>query len=116
MSKSEVDKYVADPYCGGTFTAGFFHDLLTGVAEVNDPGKIQSVPAGLPIHILSGDKDPVGKDGKDIMLVYQAYKDAGIKDVTYRLYEDGRHEMLNETNRNEVHREVIEWLDGHCRG
>jgi alpha-beta hydrolase superfamily lysophospholipase len=109
--EAEVDKYIEDPYCGGMFTAGFFQDLLTLVAEVNDAGNVKNVPSDLPIYILSGDKDPVGKDGKDIIQVFQAYKDAGIEDVTYRLYEGGRHEMLNETNREEVSRDVIEWFD-----
>lgn len=110
----EVDKYVEDPYCGGMFTAGFFFDLLTGVDEVNNPNNIRKVPADLPIYILSGDKDPVGKDGKDIRRLCDAFKKAGVRDVDIRLYEGGRHEMLNETNRNEVHREVIEWLDRRC--
>ncbi len=112
--EAEVDKYVEDPYCGGMFTAGFFHDLLTCVGEVNDPGNIKNVPYDLPIYIFSGDKDPVGKDTKGIRQVYEAFKKVGVRDVELKFYEGGRHEMLNETNREEVHRDVIEWLDKHC--
>ena len=112
--EAEVDKYIADPYCGGMFTAGFFLDLLTGVNEANDPGKLRSVPGDLPIFILSGEKDPVGKDAKGVMQVCRACRNAGVKDVTYKFYEGGRHEMLNETNWEEVHSDVIKWLDDHC--
>jgi alpha-beta hydrolase superfamily lysophospholipase len=67
----------------------------------------------LPILILSGDKDPVGKNGKGVSQVYQSLKKTGIKDIQLSLYPDGRHEMLNETNRHEVYRDVITWLDHH---
>ena len=112
--EAEVDKYVEDPSCGGMFTAGFFHDLLTCLNEVNDPGNIRNVPSDLPIYIFSGDKDPVGKGTKGVRQVYEAFKKAGVRDVELKFYEGGRHEMLNETNREEVHRDVIEWLDKHC--
>ncbi len=111
--EAEVDKYIADPYCGGTFTAGFFLDLLAVVNEVNDPQNIGKVPSDLPIYVISGDKDPVGKDGKGIIEVCKAFEKAGVREVVCKLYEDGRHEMLNETNREEVHRDVIDWLDRH---
>ena len=111
--EAEVDKYVEDPYCGGMFTAGFFHDLLTLIGEVNDPGNIKNVPSDLPIYIFSGDKDPVGKDTRGVRQVYEAFKKAGVSDVELKFYEGGRHEMLNETNREEVHRDVIEWVDKH---
>ena len=109
----EVDKYVADPYCGGVFTARFFYDMLLGTREIYQPDVIAKVPKKLPVYIFSGEKDPVGKNGKGVRETYNAYKKAGIADVTIRLYKDGRHEMLNETNRNEVYRDVIEWLNKH---
>jgi len=112
--EAEVDKYVADPYCGGMFTAGFFLDMLTGLTEVNDTDNIRSVPSDLPIYIFSGDKDPVANDTKGVRQVYDAFKKAGVNDVVLKFYEGGRHEMLNETNREEVHRDVIDWLDKHC--
>jgi alpha-beta hydrolase superfamily lysophospholipase len=83
------------------------------VGEVNDPEKIARVPADLPIYVFSGSKDPVGDDGKGVIAVCKALEDAGVREVTCRLYEDGRHEMLNETNREEVYSDVIEWLDNH---
>ena len=109
--EAEVDKYVEDPYCGGDFTAGFFYDMLTGLGEVNDAANIGNVPSDLPIYIFSGDKDPVANDTKGVRQVYEAFKKAGVSDVVLKFYEGGRHEMLNETNREEVTGDVIEWLD-----
>lgn len=110
---AEVDKYINDPFCGTVFTGGFFYDLLTGLIEIEKKRNIAKVPKELPIYIFSGEKDPVGKQGKGIIQLFNTYKGIGIKDVTYKLYKEGRHEMLNETNREEVMSDVIAWLDDH---
>ena len=111
--KTEVDKYIDDPFCGSIFTGGFFYDFLTGLKETESQKNIRHVPKELPIYIFSGEKDPVGKNGKGVIKLFNTYKETGIKDVSYKLYKDGRHEMLNETNREEVMRDVIAWLDDH---
>ncbi len=111
----EVDKYINDPFCGTVFTGGFFYDLLTGLIEIENKRNIANVPKELPIYIFSGDKDPVGRQGKGIVQLFDTYKGIGIKDVTYKLYKGGRHEMLNETNREEVMSDVITWLDDHLK-
>jgi len=111
---AQVDRYVEDPFCGGVFTAGFFYDLLTGLAGANKSDNIKGIPPDLPIYLLSGEKDPVGKDKKGVLQVYNAYKNAGLEDVKCQFYKDGRHEMLNETNREEVYKDIIDWLDAHA--
>ena len=111
--EKEVDKYISDPYCGTVFTAGFFYDFFTGLMKIEAKKNIALIPNDLPIYIFSGDKDPVGKCGKGIVNLYKRYKDHGVKDVQYKLYKDGRHEMLNEINRDEVMDNVVKWLD--CR-
>ncbi|AFM40027.1 lysophospholipase [Desulfosporosinus acidiphilus SJ4] len=112
---AEVDKFIQDPFCGTTFTAGFFEDLLTGLKEIEHKPNLALVPKELPVYIVSGEKDPVGKNGRGILKLFNTYKKLGLHDVTYRLYKDGRHEMLNETNREEVMNDIILWLDEHCR-
>ncbi len=107
----EVAKYMADPRCGGVFTAGFFADLLGGVNSL--PRLAPLVPVDLPVHFLSGDRDPVGGNGKGVRGVADSFTAAGVRDVTLTLYPQGRHEMLNEINRDEVTADVIEWLDEH---
>lgn len=109
----EVDKYVNDPFCGGVFSAGFFYDFLIGLKEIENKNNLKSVPTELPIYIFSGEKDPVGNSGKGVIKLFNTYRKLNVKDVTYKLYKDGRHEMLNEINRDEVMKDVVNWLDSH---
>lgn len=109
--REEVDKYIEDPYCGTIFTAGFFYDFLTELKAVENKDNINLIPKDLPIYIFSGDKDPVGKFGKGVIDLFNRYKNIGVKDIHYKLYKDGRHEMLNEINRQEVMKDVISWMD-----
>ncbi|HMT90079.1 MAG TPA: alpha/beta hydrolase [Dermatophilaceae bacterium] len=109
--KAEVDKYIQDPWCGGVFTTGFFGDLLHGVGVVNNPANIATVPKDLPIFVLSGEKDPVGDNGKGVRQVVEQYRTAGVRHVEMHLYPLARHEILNETNRDEVMKDISTWLD-----
>jgi len=110
---SEVDKYIDDPFCGTVFTAGFFYDFLGGLKCIADQREIKNVPKDLPIYIFSGAKDPVGKNGKGVLKLVKTYKQHGMVDLTYKLYKDGRHEMLNEINKEEVMGDVIKWINAH---
>lgn len=110
---AEVDKYIQDPYCGTVFTCGFFYDFMTGLKEIEKDSNVELVPKELPIYIFSGDKDPVGKMGNGVRRLYDAYKRHYLADVTMRLYPEGRHEMLNETNKEEVMKDVVDWLNKH---
>jgi alpha-beta hydrolase superfamily lysophospholipase len=108
---SEVDKYVNDPFCGSVFSAGFFSDFLSGLSELFDESKLNEIPKLLPVLLISGDKDPVGNNGKGVQETYELYKNVGIVDVTMKLYKDARHELLNETNREEVCDYIAEWIN-----
>ena len=111
--ESEVDKYIADPYCGSVFPSSFFYHLFQGLAALHEPELVARIPKDLPVYIFSGDKDPVGNFGEGVLQLYESYKQLGIQDVECKLYPDGRHEMLNEINRDEVTRDLIEWLNRH---
>ena len=111
---AEVDKYINDPLCGTVFTAGFFCDMLGGLDFINNKENIGRIPKNLPIYLFSGAKDPVGGNTKGVNQVYNSLKNAGIGDLTLKFYENGRHESLNEINRDEVSLDVIAWLDLHC--
>ncbi|PFD38640.1 alpha/beta hydrolase [Bacillus cereus] len=110
---SQVDKYIADPFCGFICTTSFYRELFHGVLEVNKLEEYEKTPKNLPIHIFSGDRDPVGDMGKGVKEVYENYKKCGVKDVTLRLYENGRHEMFHEVNREDVFQDLISWLEEH---
>jgi len=112
--KAQVDTYVQDPYCGTIFSIGFFNEMLNGLLYVSKQKNIDKTPEDLSILLFSGDKDPVGKNGKGVIEVYNKYQKAGIKDITIKLFTDGRHEMLNETNKEEVYNFVLNWLLKYC--
>ncbi|NNU75499.1 alpha/beta hydrolase [Clostridium estertheticum] len=109
----EVDKYIENPYCGAVFTAGFFYDFLGGLKSAADTGEIEKIPNNLPIYIFGGDKDPVGKNGKGALKLVKTYEKHGVRDLTYKLYKDGRHEMLHEINKDEVTTDIIKWINAH---
>jgi alpha-beta hydrolase superfamily lysophospholipase len=106
---AEVDRYCADAGCGflpQPFTG------LDGLARAADPAAIARVRPDLPILILSGDADPIaGSGGAAVELVGQRYRDAGVRDVQVQLYPQARHELLNETNRDEVTARIVAFLD-----
>ena len=88
----------------------FYSDLIDGVEMANDVNLMKKIPASLPILIISGDADPVGGYGKGVKKFAQNYKKAGIKDVTLKLVEGGRHEILNETDKQDTYNFIGSWL------
>lgn len=102
-----VDSYVADPYCGFIFTGSAYRDFFSGLNRLTQVGK---VPSDLPVLMFSGEKDPVGS-GDGVNKVAQQLREAGVKQVDVKLYPDGRHEMFNELNRDEVWQDVAAWVE-----
>lgn len=113
--EEEVDKYIKDPYCGELFPAGFFYDFLQGLRLIEKRKNRALVPKTLSIYMFSGETDPVGKEGKGVRELYNAYVALGIEDVTMKLYKDGRHEILNETNREQVMEDLVTWIKAHLQ-
>ena len=109
---AEVDRYLADPHCGGKFSNQLWKDLMGGLLEITSADAIASIPADLPILILGGQVDPVG-GVKGLTRLADVYRQTGHADVTLTIYDGGRHEMLNETNRDEVTSDVVRWIDSH---
>ena len=104
----EVDRYIADPLCGGFASrAQLYIDILGALSEVTSPARHARIPKTLPIYIFSGSRDPVGSNLRQLL---DAYRAAGLA-VQHKFYADGRHESLNEINREEVTRDLIAWLD-----
>jgi len=109
--KEEVKKYIDDPYCGHTITPEYLHEMVRGILRISKEKVPLETPDELPIHIFSGELDPVsGKDGKEVKRVAESYRSANQKDVTLKRYPGGRHEMLNESNREEVFADVLAWI------
>lgn len=113
--EAEVDKYVADPRCGFVCTNALWIDLLAGLSDIARPERQANVPKEIPIYVFAGSEDPVGERTKSIDQLLGAYARAGLRNVTHRYYAGARHETLNETNRDEVTRDLVAWLDGNVK-
>jgi alpha-beta hydrolase superfamily lysophospholipase len=107
--------YAKDPLCGFHFTAKGFRDMFELLGEVNEQDWYKKVPQTLPILLLSGEEDPVGNYGKGVIEVHDSLKSQGTKDLTITLYKEGRHEMLNELNKEEVYSDILTWLTHRLR-
>lgn len=105
-----VDAYIADPLCGFICSAQFFYSFFRGIRDAFDSSNIRLVATNVPVYAFSGDQDPVGLNGKGFLQLISNWKAAGVKDIRYKLYPGGRHEMLNETNRAEVVADLVQWL------
>ncbi len=107
----QVDKYINDPYCGFSCSTQLWVDLLGGLNRLYQAQSLSKIQQDLPILMLGGDQDPVGEQGKALPKLSEAYRKAGQKDVTLKLYAQGRHEMLNEINRQDVIGDILQWLE-----
>ena len=106
----QVDKYIADPLCGFVGKIGLYRDMMQGIKFITDKKNIAQMNKEKPVYFMSGNGDPVGDYGKGVERAYNAFCDAGLHDVFMRLYPGGRHEMLNETNKEQVYQDILNWL------
>jgi len=108
--EAEVDRYIADPLCGFAPSNRLWHDLLGGMIEVRSLRALRRIPANLPVLVTGGESDPLGgRRGQERLA--QALQSTGHADVDLELYPGGRHEMLNEVNRDDFTRDVLEWIE-----
>jgi alpha-beta hydrolase superfamily lysophospholipase len=105
-----------DEMCRFTFTSRGFNDLLKLYDNVSYPEWAYDVPKSLPILLISGTEDPIGNKGKGVTEVYESLVDAEINNLTFKLYEGARHELINETNKEEVFEDIHNWCNGVIEG
>ena len=108
--KAVVDKYNSDPFCAYIFTVRAYHDLFTLVAWANAKDWAGKLPKDLPVLVTAGEEDPVGAFGKGPRTVADRMTDAGMKNVTLKMFPGMRHEILNEIGKEKVYRELNEWI------
>ena len=106
-----VDRYIADPLCGFICKTSLYRDMMGGLRFLTSRRNISKMNKKPPIYFMSGAEDPVGDYGAGVEKAYKAFCDAGLTDVMIRLYPGGRHEMLNEINRDEVRQDILNWLN-----
>lgn len=107
--EGEVDKYVADVRCGGPFTCAVWLDMMRGLFAISSDHALSRIRSDLPILISGGSLDPVGgENGMGKLALH--YAQTWHQHLTVKIYEGGRHEMLNEVNRDEVTRTWLDWI------
>ena len=108
--ESIVDAYLADPLCGFGIDAASVKDMFAGARRLADPAQVARMPHYLPVYVAVGTKDPVNAELALLWALLDRYRAAGLNDVTVRVYDDARHEILNEMNRAEVIDDLLQWL------
>jgi alpha-beta hydrolase superfamily lysophospholipase len=108
--ESVVDAYLADPLCGFGIDAASLKDMFAGARRLANPAEVAPMPHDLPVYVAVGSKDPVNGALTLLWPLVDRYRAAGLSDVTVRVYDDGRHEILNEINRAEVINDLLQWL------
>lgn len=113
LTKDEkiVDAYRAHPWCTFRFTVNAYYHMFRGIQFAQKKENIRRIPADLPLFLVAGADDPVGNFGKSVKQVYEGYRECGIKDVSMKLYENDRHEILNETDREIVFADILAWME-----
>ena len=107
---AEVDAYIADPLCGGPYAIGLWNDLLGGLRDISNNQALRDIPVDLPILITGGADDPVGGE-RGMQRLSARYADTGHRRLATKIYPGGRHEMLNETNRDEFTADLLRWIE-----
>ncbi|MDR1353164.1 MAG: alpha/beta hydrolase [Treponema sp.] len=111
--EKEVDAYAADPASGMLCSAAFYRDLGALLDEIHRKDRMAAIRKDLPVYVFAGNSDPVGDMGNSPTALVDAYRSLEIKDLDFVLYPGARHEMLNETNREEATGDLIAWLNKH---
>jgi alpha-beta hydrolase superfamily lysophospholipase len=110
--EAEVDKYIADPRCGFETQTARRPGMRANPFQLNDPDRLKNIRPELPVLLLAGDADPINEKLTGLKRLQDRWHVAGVRRIDTRFYPGGRHEMLNETNRDEVMDDLVTWLDG----
>lgn len=108
-----VDAYAADPRCGFGFTLNGYYNLLLTLLKIGKKAYLERMPRKLPVLFVSGKDDPVGDSGKGVCRAANLFVETGMQDVKCILYPEDRHEILNETDREQVYADVLAWMEAH---
>jgi len=107
----QVDRYIADPHCGFGLDIPGGKAMFAGARVLADPAQVAAMRPYLPVYIVVGQMDPVNGQLALVNVLVDRYRQAGLRDVTLQVYPDARHEVFNETNREEIFGDVIGWLE-----
>ena len=114
LTKDEacVDRYVADPLCGFTFTVNGFATIYELISRIQKRKNLEKIPKELPVLIVSGEEDPVGEYGEGVKRAFESLKAVGLRNLRMKLYPTNRHELVNETGKEVVMQDICDWMNG----
>ncbi|MBR1899107.1 MAG: lysophospholipase [Oscillospiraceae bacterium] len=112
LTKEEaiVDAYIRDPWCTFRFSLNAYYNMFSSIEDAQNPETVAHIPKHLPMLLVSGAEDPVGQYGAGVKQAYRSYLHAGLRNVEMKLYPGDRHEILNETDREVVYVDLLDWL------
>ena len=106
-----VDNYILDTRINFIFTLNGFYNMFKGMLKMNEQKNLNNIPVNLPMIFLSGEKDSVGRFGKDVLKAFSIYEDLSMNNISMKLYNGDRHEILNELDREQVYEDILVWMD-----
>jgi len=109
-----VDAYESDPDCGFALRAGAWHTILNGIAAGSSAHARRKVPVELPLFMLAGSDDPVGRFGRGPERLARALESDGQRDLELRVYEGRRHELLHDYAADRVAFDIHTWIASRC--
>ena len=108
---ANVDMYIMDNWCGFPLTNSFYCSMTEGLMKIHKAKNIKKIPTELPVFFIWGSDDPVGSYGETIKQLIDIYKSNGMEKLAQKEYPGDRHELLNEDNKEEVEKDIIDWID-----
>ncbi|WP_312939881.1 alpha/beta hydrolase [Oscillibacter sp.] len=108
--EATVNFYEKDPHCGENPSVGLFREMLGGIAFITRQANVKKMNLRTPVLFVSGEEDPVGEQGRGVARAYRSFQRAGVQDVSVKLYPGVRHEILNDVCRQQVCRDLADWL------
>lgn len=106
-----VDALMNDPLCFGWLLPTSSESFFAAAPRLADPASLSQIRKDLPIYVFSGSEDPVGRQLDGVSTLIERYRAVGIRNISHDFYPGGRHEMLNEINRDEVRANLLRWID-----
>lgn len=106
-----VKAYRKHPHCRFHFTRNGFYTLFDTIKKSQDTSKMKNLPEGMPLLFVAGAEDPVGNYGEGVRKAFMVYKENTDCQIDIKIYEDDRHEILNELDRDQVYADILEWMD-----
>ena len=116
LNPDNVDAYLKDPLCQGNASAGLFREMLSGIRFDCNSSNLRKMNRRTPILFISGAMDMVGDCSKGVKRAAEAFRKAGMRDVTVKLYPELRHEILKEACHEQVYDDIDRWLEGKLAG